>query len=231
MYILQKKRQNKKMSDKCKSCKSTNKKYFCGNNCGAVYCSRACGNKDWVQGHKQDCIGHQPGFFPNPDPNNTSKYHLLTFKTPDEKITIVADHVNYMKAHGENQWKLSYSENGEFTGNDSGYEICQSFKATLNSNFFEIWDVPGNYWIIPYKSVISITENKLITVSPNLAIVPRQDQFAVIAQNMKKFKKYYRYEGEHSYEKLWRMVEAMWDAPGMPGANQVMADFMDEGND
>jgi hypothetical protein len=40
----------------CLTCASTHVLRPCGNQCGAVYCGRACQHIDWEAGHSKQCL-------------------------------------------------------------------------------------------------------------------------------------------------------------------------------
>jgi hypothetical protein len=216
----------------CAHCKSTkNITKLCRICKKTPYCDNICAQANWPE-H----ICSRPGQFPrgrvNPEKAalfvNVGQFMIVT-----QHISAVifkfgeSPKVEYATIHGK---LISW----DYTANQETVEFhvyAESLKKNMMDAFgqeaFSFSTRTRAQWIVPFRSVFAVNFSSstiMTNIGQSTILAPER----IDPAQYERFQTYFNYEDVDEPQRLKKMEEmilAMWDAPGMPGAQRAMAEW------
>lgn len=216
----------------CAHCKSTkNVTKLCRICKKTPYCDNICAQANWPE-H----ICSRPGQFPrgrvNPEKAGAF-FKVGTFKVVVRHTAAVififgeAPKIQFLSIHGKTI-TVDYTEDED---KQDFPTHAESIKKTIMDSFgqeaFTFTTATGAHWIIPFKFVFSV-DMKRGLIMTNIGESTNLEPDKIDSEQYARFRSYFQLEAVDEPQRLKKMEEmilAMWDAPGMPGAQRAMAEW------
>lgn len=215
----------------CASCGKSGAKGIptCCKNSQVRYCGEECADAHWKVHFES--IEHKPGRYPRGQQRDPDLDDAMALMAHDNLIFPI-EKVVALEFWEDGPLFINFRSGQKISIQASFYEIddiSDSIAKELNRVFegdvLSVKDVNDVEWTIPLKAIEAISvDYKTIILDTNKKILLHRE---LDEQQKKKWYSYYNYD-TFDENSLMDVVNTLWHAPGMPGAEEAKENFRED---